>query len=489
MAAAVVLGALLVAAAGPATARAVELPIRIESTMTLAQQFGYRPAYPLNVPSFDLENRPVIRFRTASQHETRTVLRLRDDGTWAASTLLKTIRRVFPTFQRTVNAGGYVSERVEFDSRGRAYTLVEIRLKSGALYNVLLYSLDGCRTWRLVTLPFGGKRRIYDGRDNGTAAMEQYAGWNFGDRPPLIAVWRPVADWPGSRASRSRLYVTRPVFRGSRLVLPAPTLISSRYIGQTYGAGGPSFAVSHGTTAFIVWDEVARDTDRGTPIYVCSFDAKTGVRTPPLRLVEATPRNDDHDMPGIVRDGDGYLHVLSGSHNGQFSYMRSLQPLDINAWTTPLPILEGGYKADDDDGPGRARQTYISLACLADDSLVVVYRQSRRNVDEEFDGAAHDVLSCQVRSPDGDWSPAQPLVSCANRPGYACYHQKLTTDRLGNLYLSLSYFSPLDYPKAARQANRFHHRMVLTSKDGGASWDFATNDDFEAGRATLAGAE
>lgn len=483
----IVAASLLGFATRPATARAAELPIRIDSTVTLAQQFGYRPQYPLNVPSFDPANRPVVRSRTSSQHETRSAARLRDDGSWARSSLLKAVRRAYPAFHRTVNAGGYVSERIEFDRRGRAYTLLQIRLRGGARHNVLLYSLDGCRTWRLVTLPFGGKRRTYDGRDNGTAALEQYAGWNQGDRPPLVAVWRPVSDWKGSRASRNVLYVLRPRFRGSRLVLPRPALVSRWYIGQTYGAGGPSFAVSRGATAFVVWDEVSRAGDAGTPVYACSFNPKTGVRGR-VRLVEAVPRNDDHDMPGIVRDGDGHLHVVSGAHNAQFHHARSLNPFDVSAWTAPEPMLDGGYLAGD-GGPERAKQTYLSLACLPDDSLVAVYRQERRGVDEDFGGATYQALCCQVRPAEGQWGSPQRLVLCGNRAGYAIYHQKLTTDRLGNLYLSLSYFSPVDYPSAERAANRFRHRMVLTSKDGGASWDFATLDDYRAGIAAFAGVE
>jgi hypothetical protein len=120
---------------------------------------------------------------------------------------------------------------------------------------------------------------------------------------------------------------------------------------------------------------------------------------------------------------------------------------------------------------------------------VTVYRQERRGVDEDFDGAAYQSLSCQVRSPEGEWGPPQRLVLCGTRPGYAIYHHKLSTDRLGNLYLSLSYFSPLDYAPAERAAKRFRHRMVLTSKDGGATWDFATIDDYMAGIAVFAGAE
>jgi len=32
-----------------------------------------------------------------------------------------------------------------------------------------------------------------------------------------------------------------------------------------------------------------------------------------------------------------------------------------------------------------------------------------------------------------------------------------------------------------REERRFHHRMVLISEDGGASWRFATTADFVAG--------
>jgi hypothetical protein len=468
----------VVASAPPAAWAAADLPIRIDTQSTLRQQFGYTPVHPLNLPSFDLANRPLFRSRTESQHVTRVAVRLGEDVTWVSSSLLTAVRKAFPRFKETVNAGGYVSERIEVDDRGRAYTLLQIRDRGGALYNVLLYSLDGCRTWRLVTLPFGGRRAIYDGRDNGTAALEQYAGWNHGSRPPLVAVWRPVSDWPGSRASRNGLYVLKPYFSGGRLRLPPPTLVSTRYIGQTYGAGGASFAASTASTSYIVWPEVSRSGDTGTPTYVCSFDHATRKVRGRLLLAQARPRNDDHDAPGIVRDGEGYLHVLTGAHNAPFLYAHSVQPLDPTAWTTPEQALHDGYIADGGEAPGSARQTYLSLACLPDNSLVTVFRQGRRGVDADFDGAYRDTLCVQRRSPEGVWSESQPLVSCLDRPGYAIYHQKLTVDRLGRLYLSLSYFSPLDLPAADREAHRFTHRMVLVSQDGGVTWDFSSTAGF-----------
>ncbi len=223
------------------------LPIRIDTGSSLARQFGYRPGYALNIPSFDPWNRPAIRSRTPSRDVTSTVSRLGTDGTWVASPLLRAVQRAYPRFESTVNAGGYVSERVEFDAAGRAYTLLDIRLKGGGRRNVLLYSLDGCRSWRLVTLPFGGRRVVYDGHDGGTASLEQYAGWNTSERPPLVALWRPVSDWPGRRAARNLLYVLAPSFQGGRLVLPAPTLVSDKFIGMTYAAGGASFAATSGS--------------------------------------------------------------------------------------------------------------------------------------------------------------------------------------------------------------------------------------------------
>lgn len=461
-------------------ALAIDLPIGIDTQSTLGQQYGYTPLHPLNIPSFDLANRPLFRSRTESQHVTRWAVQVGPDG-WISTPLLTAVKKAYPRFTGTVNAGGYVSERIEVDDCGRAYTLLQIRVRGGNLYNVLLYSLDGCRTWRLVTLPFGGKRVAYDGRDNGTAALEQYAGWNHSPRPPLVAVWRPVSDWPGARASRNRLYVLKPYFRGGRLRLPDPTLVSTRYIGQTYGAGGASFAASTATTSYVVWPEISRRGDSGTPTRVCTFDHATRTISERRLLAQARPRNDDHDAPGIVRDGAGYLHVLTGAHNAPFLYTHSVNPLDATSWTIPEQVLQGGHVSADGQKPGSARQTYLSLACLPDGSLVTAFRQSRRGVDADFDGAQYDALCAQRRSPDGIWSDAQRLVFRLDGPGYANYHQKLTVDRLGRLYLSLSHFSPVTVSGDERQDYRFTHRMVLVSADGGVTWDFSSPEGFVAG--------
>jgi len=470
---------------GPALA--LDLPVRVDTRLSTAEQFGYRPDYELNIPSFDVANHPTIRSRTVSQHITAYSARLIDDA-WVRSSLLGAVRAAYPSFAATVHAGGFVSERIEFDDLGRAYTLLDIRLKNGTRRNVLLYSLDGCTTWRLVTLPFGGKRVYFDGRDRGTAALEQYAGYNTSPDPPLLAVWRPVADWPGSFACRNELYVLKPFYEGDRLVLPAPALVTRRFVGLCAAAGGASFAASVPGTSFLVYARVSSSDDAGTPTCVAAFDHASATITQRRLLAYARPRNDHHVTPGIVRDGDGYLHVLTGAHQSAFYHLQSANPLDASAWSAPTQVLHGGFVRGEMEPPGRTCQTYLSLACLPDGRLVIVYRQRRAGVDRAFGGRSYDALCCQVRSTDGTWSAPRRLVFCRNRAGYAQYFQKLTVDRAGRLYLMLSYFNPHDWPKSQRAAHRYHHRMLLISKDGGQGWEFATTLDFIEGIALVAAA-
>ena len=64
-------------------------------------------------------------------------------------------------------------------------------------------------------------------------------------------------------------------------------------------------------------------------------------------------------------------------------------------------------------------------------------------------------------------------------PGYSIYYHKLTVDRLGNLYLSYSYWTnsltyQSDYPE------HYHNRAIQMSKDGGRSWKLAETADFAA---------
>lgn len=477
--------ALLLAAAGAvagwaaAPARA-DSPLRLDNQRSLRAQFHYTPAYERNLPSFDAANRAYIRSRTATQDATGYALSQGANGFRRAS-LLDAVRRVYPRFRATVNAGGWAGEAIEADAQGRLYTLLEIKISDGSLRNLLLYSTDGGRSWRVRKLPFTPPGRSPDGRNDGTCASEHLAGFNLRSEPPLIAVWKPVGDWPGYRACRMALYVLQPRFEGDRLVLPDPVRVTDRALGLIQAAGGASFAATVGTTTYVVWAEVAAVAAPGSPVYVAAYDQTTGTLGAPQQVATARPVNDDHTTPGIVADSKGVLHVLTGGHNTPFMYTHTLDPADPTTWSSPEPVLRSGYRQPGETGRGRGRQTYVSLVCMPDDSLVVVYRQWRRGVDTAFRGEPYQALSVQRLEPGGTWSEARRIIYCSRFRGYAQYYQKMTVDRRGRIYLSLNYFRPHDWPRDARVANRYHQRMILISEDGGDTWRFAVLGDFLRG--------
>ena len=212
---------------------------------------------------------------------------------------------------------------------------------------------------------------------------------------------------------------------------------------------------------------------------VAAYDQATGTLGPAQEVAAARPINDDHTTPGIVADSKGGLHVLSGGHNTPFLYTWTATPGDATTWSAPEPILRTGYRAPGESAKGR--QTYVSLVCTPSDRLVVVFRQWRRGVDAVFRGQPYQTLAVQWLDPGGEWSDAQRIAYCSRHRGYAQYYQKLSVDRAGRLFLSFNYFRPKDWPRERRAANRYHHRLILISEDGGERWRFATLADFLAG--------
>ncbi len=460
------------------TARATDHPLRINSKISLRTQYHYAPQYECNLPMFDAANRAYIRSRTATQDVTRDAWSLRN-GAFRRSSLIAAVKRAYPRFKGTVNAGGWGGEAIEADALGRLYTLVEVRIGNGSLRNLLLYSTDLGRSWKVVRLPFNPPKASPDGRNDGTCASEHLTGWNLRPDPPLIAMWQPVGQWPGYRACRMALYVAQPYFDGDRLILPKPVQVTDRSLGMVQAAGGASFAATIGTTTYITWAEVATPSAGASPIFVAAYDQTTGTLGVAQEVEQARPVNDDHCTPGIVADSQGGLHVVSGSHNAPFMYTYTATPADPATWSQPVPMLLDGYRTGGKSP--RGRQTYVSLVCTPEDRLVVVFRQWRCGVDAVFHGQPYEALCVQWLDPGGTWTTPLRLAYCSRHRGYAQYYQKMSIDRSGRIFLSLNYFRPKDWPVEKRIANRYHHRMILMSTDGGETWRFATLADFTGG--------
>jgi hypothetical protein len=464
-------------------AGAANAAIVLQPGLSLAEQFGYVPTYTQSVPAFDSHNAPAIRSRAAGQDDTSFVQRLEGDG-WVRHDFLAALRDAYPDFAGTVNGGGWDCSRIVFDDQDRAYTTLTIRLDEGDFKNVMLYSLDGCDTWHVVELPFGDSVPQYDWRTWGNIAMEHFVGHNRLNGPPFLALWRQIAPWKGVWSSRNELYVVQPRFEGDQLVVPAPVLVSDRFLGMIQCAGGSSFAVTDGELTHFVYCTIAPMRSRTTPTYAATYDHATGTVGPSTYIGGSVRGNDAHDTPGICSDSAGYLHVVTGAHNGSCKYARSLAPHSSSLWTPPIAICTSGYRAPTTDKDGRGLQTYVSLVCGPNDTLHLVTRQTRRNVDEYYRGQGYMALSYQRLPLGGVWSQPQPLVIPA-QAGYSVYYQKLTIDRLGRLFLAASYYTTSDLA-SVRTYRRFHHRMVLISDDGGGTWRFATTQDFAAGITTPA---
>jgi hypothetical protein len=472
---------LVVALLAPAAAPAAGHPghIDLKDGLTLAEQFGYRPDYRQHVVTFDAANVPSIRSRGASEDDTSFVQRL-ENGVWMRHDMLEALRQAYPDFAGTMHAGGYGTDRVDWDVDGRAYTVLTIRLDDdGGFRNVLMASTDGCATWQVLELPFGDSTPLTDPHDWGNVTAEHDGGRPL-EGPPLIAVWRQLGPWKGQWAALNQLRVIQPLWVGETLTLQQPVEVSSAALTLLQCSGGASFAVRSGDKTFFVYSTVVPRGTPATPTYAVTYDHLTNTVGPSTLVAKSRPANDLHCTPGICMDSAGTLHVVTGAHGYPFRYARSLAPRSTVAWTRQANVLMSGYRARGTDADGLGKQTYLSMVIAPDDVLHIVYRQGRRNVDEHFRGSGYNALVHQsLRPGESAWS-APDLLVVPPLPGYSQYYQKLTVDRLGRLFVSCSYFSYRD-PPASRVYRRFHHRMVLISADGGRAWRFASTIDLLAG--------
>jgi len=457
-----------------ARAAVVSPPLQIDPTRSLAEQFGYAPAYTRNVPGFDSEGRAYIRSRVAGQDDTSYVNALTTDG-WARFDLIAALRAAYPDYVDTVGAGGMLSARIEFDTQDRAYTVLTIRREEGEFVNVLMYSLDRCRTWRVAELPFGDQPAVFDGKYRGNVACEHFTGHNTVDGPPFIAVWRTIEDWPGSWAARNQLFVLQPYFVGDDLVVPPPVRVTDRFLGMLQAAGDSSFAASTVRKTYFTWTEVTVPGQGGSPVYVAVYDRASGKITSRRMVARAQPLNDCHATPGICLDSTGVLHVVTGAHNQPFRYTHSLAPYDIRSWTAQKFVLSSGYRTHGDDTDGLAYQTYLSFVCDPRDTLHIVFRQSRRGVDTLFNGRGYRALCHQSRPSGGSWSPSTVIATGIRQERYVNYFQRLSISPSGKLFVSFSFFTQ-DLPETLWPYTVFRQRVVLVSGNG-LSWRFATDED------------
>jgi hypothetical protein len=224
----------------------------------------------------------------------------------------------------------------------------------------------------------------------------------------------------------------------------------------------PSAVVSWGDRVHVTWGEATDPavTVPGVPTFVATYDRRTGQTSAPVLVGYGPPANDVHNTPSITVDGEGYLHVLVGTHGRPFQYTRSLQPNSADGGWTPAAAAAEGQN-----------QTYIGFVCGPDNTLHVVFRLWRWG--EPYPDSSHATLAYQRKRPGQPWEAPRVLV-VAPFSEYSVFYHRLTLDHAGRLFLSYDYWSTYWFYRNDHPGNR---RAVLMSPDGGDTWQLAADKD------------
>lgn len=447
----------------------LDMPIVLERYRHENYQFGYAPEYIENEVYFDLQNRPYIRHRTEHKY-TSNFLQTLEDGEWVERSYVSAIEEALPGFRGFYMGGGSLAAKWAFDGQNGAYTTGNMLLTDEPRTNGMVFTPDAGRTFEA----HGFRGESHD--------IEQFTGHNALSDPPPVLGYERRAEHEARFAAYFNLWLYAPERNGDTIEMGDPVLVSDRCLGSCQHSGGPASTATRDGLTHVVWGEISEEDVPGVPTYIATYNHETGELGEPVFMAYAPPVNDVHNVPAITIDSEGYIHVITGAHGDNFKYRRSLQPNDAySGWTEAVNVLDAGRVEEGTDEDGRGAQTYCSLVCDQDDNLHIAFRQWRRGVDEYHGDNIYAALSVQTKPKDGEWGPARPLVIPAV-DGYSIYYHKLTIDRVGNLYLSYSYWTS-DHTYQPDFPQHFHNRAVIVSKDQGETWKLVETADFAEGMA------
>ena len=460
---------------GPATAQPVALPIVEQPREHEAGQFGYKPWYVPNAPSFDKFNRPYMRDRATNPHPTSAIQTIRD-GRWVRKDFLGAIKAAYPTFSSVRHGGGTLGASITFDADDWLYTLLRIRLEDSTDRDILLYSSDYGDTFKVTELP---NDEPPGSKPEGFANMEQRVGGNSLKRPPMLTTLRKRANHPlGQWTAHYNMFLIQPRKVNGGIELGTPALLTPNGLYMSRHAGNPSFAVSGPNKTYVTWAETTPGNYfPGVPTLIATVDPETMEITDRKFCGFGYPPNDGHNSPGIVMDPRGYLHVITGSHGENFMYAKSLLPYSTaGGMSEPTPMLKHGWL---EFGYSRGRQSYLSFICTSDGMLHTAFRQWYKGTEPYFLDNYFGGLSYSRKSSDGEWPADSQLMIVPPLNGYSIYYQNLTKDRRDRIYLSYGYRN--ENPEYGTGEAENHYLGLLMSPDSGNNWRLASTQDFMQG--------
>lgn len=361
-----------------------------------------------------------------------------------------------------------VDNNIVFDAGGTAYTLVVPRysnLKTAAL----LWSTDGCRSWRAVATT---------GRN---ATLEKSVRGTDRTAPPTVLSYEYYGNARGPQ-----LWLDLYARRGDALVraTPAPVKVADDSLLVSNHSGGGNSTLTLRDRIIIAYPTV-QSAGGGTQSVAREYDRRSGQwLTDAQEIARSTTRGagpDNHDLPALALLPSGRIVAVIGAHHAVLRMATSNAPGTIRkGWGAPETI----------GAPERGRQfqqySYTSLNVSRTGTINIVARAEGRQ-------AHYDLV--QLRKPAGgewtSWAGGEPqrTIASPDRALYAAWRQRVSEGPDGKLYLSFAYYPNrladdeakalglADAPRRNCAKERCWYQdaptlrpVTLVSDDDGATW-------------------
>lgn len=358
--------------------------------------FGYYPKYHPGFVSFDPQGKAYLQYCAG------IIQTLGPDGRWQVRNLLEEVVEPYAREQMGYTSlepsdfGSGNETAIRWDRDGGMHLLVNISETNTNWRSrkaLLLYSPDGMKTWQTYLLP------------EYVVRFEKFVGHNPDclNRPPVILLSHYL--------SPTQIYLMAPEKRADgTLLIPEPVLLAEDGVALAPHSGESNQALTHGDEVIVTYGRITilpgRTQEDGVPAFVRSYDLKTKQLSEPV-LIGFGGKNskDDHNWPGVAVDSRGIIHAVINGHHDPFTYVHSLRPWDISAWSEPEKVAAG--------------TSYAGLLCDGQDNLQTVTRHS--------DPGYYFRLSLHRKPPGMPWEAPRNLV-VPYKPYYHVYYHKLTLD-------------------------------------------------------------
>jgi hypothetical protein len=488
------------------------------STPTMTEVFGYEPNFHVNVPGFDSVNRAYIRQRTFDPTmsndaeggwRTGTAYRMRN-GVWNTAGFEAAIKTALGCDPGTCtdsvcydSAGGSYPAQIVFDWDDNAYTVLKAKMcNSGSESLVMLRSgsWGDVGTWQAIV--------VQPGADAYAFAMERPYSNEPLDGPPAVLTWTQTGQyglcgnittesWMGAYGI---LNLIKPKLEAGGLSLLPTVQLSTQALSFGAHSGGGTQVLTHAGRVYAAWTEADSVT---TPFYLCPTASKVMATTydvSPSALVHfrtqraswSRPTNDGHNVPAILMDSSGHLHVMAGAHNCTFRHTqveaaRTIPASDnigspADGWADDEGTVSGAFGYECGDPDGVAQQTYVGFVRDREDRLHLAYRQ---NEAPAGGGNKRLFLNYQYKDPGGSWSAQKQLVQPPHT-NYSVYYHQLTIDRYGNLYLLFSPYTDHNTSDPGEfgdwfeaPVSKYKYGTMFMSKNRGVTWEWASTNDID----------